>query len=161
MCLNNPEFWELVAFVLAVGLVWKKASVMIGAHLDARAARIKGEIQEARALRDEANALLEEYRRKQGDALREAGEIKAHAEAEAVRLGEKAAADLDAALARRAVQADEKIGQAEAKAVTAVRDHVIDLAVSAARRLIADGLAPERASTLIDEGIAALPKTLH
>lgn len=161
MCLNNPEFWELVAFVLAVGLVWKKASVTVGGHLDARAARIKGEIQEARMLRDEANALLEEYRRKQGDALKEATEIKAHAEAEAIRLSEKAAADLDAALARREVQAEEKVAQAEAKAATEVRDQVIDLALAAARKLIAEGLAPERASALIDEGIAALPKTLH
>jgi len=161
MCLSNPEFWELVAFVLAVGLVWKKASVVIGGHLDQRAARIKDEIDEARNLRDEAQSLLAEYQRKQADALSEAQAIKAHAEAEAVRLGEKASADLDAALIRREQQAEEKIAQAETRAIKEVREQVVDLAIAAARRLIADDLSPGRASALIDEGIAALPKSLH
>ena len=82
--LNEPEFWVAVAFVIFVGVL-----IYVGAHrkifeaLDQRSARIKAELDEARRLRDEAQTLLAEYQRKQGEAEREAEAIIAEAMAEA------------------------------------------------------------------------------
>ena len=41
--LHDPEFYVLIAFVIAVALVWNKAKAAIGASLDERAAKIKAE----------------------------------------------------------------------------------------------------------------------
>jgi F-type H+-transporting ATPase subunit b len=55
----------------------------------------------------------------------------------------------------------EKIAQAEARAAKDVRDAAVEVALAATRKLIADGLSPDRAGALIDEALKNLPKQLH
>jgi F-type H+-transporting ATPase subunit b len=157
----DPEFWVLVAFVLAVALVWRKAAAAIGDSLDARAARIKAELDEAQRLREEAQQALATYQRKQRDALKEAEAIISHARAEAERFGQQAARDLEAAIDRRRRQAEDKIAQAEAKAVAEVRAAAVDVAMAAARRIIGESVDAARGARLIDDAIQALPQRLH
>jgi F-type H+-transporting ATPase subunit b len=158
--LHETHFWEAVAFILAVALVWKKASGSITSALDQRAAKIRDELDEARKLREEAQATLANYQRKQRDALKEAEEIVAHAKTEAERLGAQAAHDLEAAIQRRQRLAEEKIAQAEQKAVAEVRAAAVDVAVGAARRVLAEDMGA-RGGKLIDQAIDALPQRLH
>ncbi|MBX6367905.1 MAG: F0F1 ATP synthase subunit B [Rhodospirillales bacterium] len=158
--LHDTHFWEAVAFVIAVALVWKKASSAITGALDERARKIREELDEARKLREEAQATLANYQRKQRDALKEAEEIIAHAKAEAERLGAQAAHDLEAAIQRRQRLAEEKIAQAEQKALAEVRAAAVDIAVAAARRVLAEEMGA-RGSKLIDEAIDSLPQRLH
>jgi F-type H+-transporting ATPase subunit b len=158
--LQNAHFWEAVCFFLAVGLVWKKASAAIKSALDQRVAKIRDELDEARRLREEAQATLANYQRKQRDALKEAEQIIAHAKEEAERLGAQAARDLEAAIERRQRLAEEKIGQAEQKALAEVRSAAVDVAVSAARRVLG-GEMSQRGGQLIDRAIDNLPQRLH
>ena len=74
------------AFVVVVGLAFRPVLRAIVAGLDTRAAQIKAKLDEARKLREDAQALLADYQRKQRDALQEAAAIVAHAEQEAERL---------------------------------------------------------------------------
>jgi F-type H+-transporting ATPase subunit b len=159
--LGDPEFWVLVGFVISIGLVWKRAKAAITGSLDERAAKIKAELDEAQRLREEAQQTLALYQRKQRDALKEATEIIEHAKAEAERLGAQAARDLEAALDRRRRLAEEKIEQAETKAVAEVRAVAVDVAIGAARRIISEQLNQPRGAAIIDEAIAALPDRLH
>jgi F-type H+-transporting ATPase subunit b len=157
----EPEFWVLVAFVITVALLWKPARVQLTSALDARALRIKEQIEEAQRLRKEADETLILYRQKQRDALKEADEIVARAKAEAERIGAEAARDLEASLERRRHQALEKIAQAEAKALAEVRNVAVDVAIGATRTLIQQHLTEARGAALIDNAIADLPKHLH
>jgi F-type H+-transporting ATPase subunit b len=160
--LHDPEFWVAVAFIIVV--VWVgglKLRPQIAKALDDRAARIKTELDEAKALRDEAERTLAEYQRKQRDALKEAEAIVAHAKADAERVGKQAAADLEAAIERRTRQAEEKIAQEQAKALAEVRSVAVDVAIAAARRIIAEQLDAQSGGALIDQAISALPQQLH
>ena len=160
--IHDPEFWVLVAFVLVIALgLWKKVHSAAGTALDGRAAKIKDQLDEARKLRDEAQAMLAEYQRKQRDSLQEAEGIVAHAKAEAERLAVQAAKDLEAALDRRQRLALDKIALAEAKAAAEVRSIAVDVAITAARQVIAEQLDQQRAGNLIDQAIAELPQRLH
>ena len=59
--LHNTNFVVLLAFIVFVGiLLYAKVPAKIGGLLDARAVQIKAELDEARALREEAKALLSE-----------------------------------------------------------------------------------------------------
>lgn len=159
--MRDAEFWVLVAFVIAVAfLIYKVRGIVTGA-LDARAAKIKSELDEAQRLREEAQTKLAEYQRKQRDALKEAEAIVAYAKAEAERVAAQGARDLDAAVERRQRLATEKIALAEAKALAEVRNTAVDLAIAAVGHVLAQDLDPARRSALIDEAIAALPPTLH
>lgn len=159
--LESAEFWVAVAFVLFVVLAGKPIYRAIAAQLDARAARIKAELDEAARLRDEAQQLLNEYQRKQREAMQEAADILAHAKDEAERLKSESAASLEATLARREKMALEKIAQAEAQALKEVRNEAIDIAVAAAERVLAKAIDDQRQAALIDQAIGELPSKLH
>jgi F-type H+-transporting ATPase subunit b len=159
--IHDPEFWVLVAFVIAIALVYKRAAAALGAALDERARKIAAELEEARKLREEAQQTLATYQRKQRDALKEAEEILAHARAEAERLGQQGLRDIEAAIERRQRLAEEKISQAEAKALAEVRSSAVDIAVAGARQVIRDELDQARGASLIDQAISGLPQQLH
>lgn len=159
--LSGGEFWVLVAFVLFVGfMVWKARKALVGG-LDTRAARIKAEIDEAQRLREEAQALLAEYQKKQREALGEAQAMVKQAEEESTRLRAKAETELAAALKRREQQALDRIGQAEAQALSEVRNLAADLAVAATQKILIAKLDPAKAEGLVSEAIADLPRRLQ
>jgi F-type H+-transporting ATPase subunit b len=158
---HDPEFWVLVAFVIVVVVGFIKLGPGIGKALDDRAERIKSELDEARRLREDAQKTLAEYQRKQRDALKEAEAIIAHAKAEAERIGRQAAQDLEAGREGRTRQTEEKIAQEEAKALADVRNTAVDIAIAAAREIIAEALDAKAGGVLIDQAIAALPQRLH
>jgi F-type H+-transporting ATPase subunit b len=159
--LHDPEFWVLVAFVIVVAGLVRKAGPIITKFLDDRAAKIRAELEEAHKLRDEAQRMLAEYQRKQRDALKEAEEIVARARVEAERAAEQAARDLEAALERRKRLALEKIALAESKATAEVRNTAVDVAIAAVREMLAKALDAPRKGKLIDDAIAELPHRLH
>jgi F-type H+-transporting ATPase subunit b len=158
---HDAEFWVAVAAVVFVLLVGRRVAGLVGGGLDARAARIRGELDEARRLREEAEQLVAEYRTKQQQAMAEAETIVSHAKAEAERVAAQAARDLESALERRQRMAEERIAQAEAKALDEVRAATIDVAIRAAHDVIASEIDERRGGALIDEAIIALPQRLR
>lgn len=94
--LNDPTFWVAVAFVIFIGLMYWKARKPVLDGLDARADRIKSELDEAQRLREEAQKALAEYKRKQRDAAKEAEDMLANAKHEAELLRNQASEDLKA-----------------------------------------------------------------
>jgi F-type H+-transporting ATPase subunit b len=158
--LADAEFWVLLAVVVFAIGVWKPARRAVIGTLDARAVRIRGELEEARKLRDEAEQLLAEYQRKQREAAGEAQAIVAQAREEAVRIAAQSARDLQQSLERRQRLAEERIAQTEAKALDEIRALAVDVAIAAAQQVIAAELDERRGAALIDSAIAALPQRL-
>jgi F-type H+-transporting ATPase subunit b len=160
--LATPEFWVLVSFVLFIGLlVYVKIPGKVGTMLDERARRIAKELEEARNLRDEAQALLAEYDRKRRDAEKEAEAIIVQAREEAEAFAVETRHKLTETVERRGRLAEEKIAQAEAQAVKEVRAAAADLAIAAARQMIAEEMQGARAAKLVDASIAELKDKLH
>jgi F-type H+-transporting ATPase subunit b len=160
--LQDPETWVALGFVIVVGiLLYSGAPKMIGALLDARAAGIKAELDEARRLREEAQALLADFQKKAAGADAEAQAIVNEAKAEAERFAAEARATLSQQIERRARQAQDKIAQAEAAALSEIRQLAADAATAAAEKLIAARMTDAKAAKLIDDGIKALNSKLN
>ena len=159
--LEDPTFWVAVAFLMFVALAARPVVRAVTGALDARSARIRTELEEAQALREEAQKTVAEFKRKQRDALKEAELILDHAKVEAKRLRERAERDLEAALERREQAALDKIAQAEAQALQEVRDQAIEVALVATAKLISENLGPERSGAMIDQAIRDLSGKLH
>jgi F-type H+-transporting ATPase subunit b len=158
---HDPEVAVAIAFVIALAVVARKVWATITAALDTRAARIKAQLDEARTLREEAQQALAQIQRRQRDALQEAEAIIAHAREEAARYAEKAKQDLEAALQRRERLAQERIALAESKAVDEVKGAAVDVAIDAARRIIADNLGETQGNALIERAIEDLPARIN
>ena len=160
--LNNTDFVVMLGFLLFIAvLFWFKVPGMIGGMLDRRADAIRSELDEARVLREEAQALLASYERKQKDVQAQADRIVAEAKAEATAAAAQAKEDLKRSIARRMQGAEDQIASAEAAAIRQVRESAIGVAVAAARDVMAQGMTASDASKMIDASIAEVDAKLH
>lgn len=160
--LKNPEFVVVLGFLLFISvLLYFRIPSLVGGLLDKRAEAIRAELEEAKAVREEAQTLLASFERKQVEVKEQAERIIEHARAEAAEAAEKARADLRASIARRMAAAEEQIASAEAAAVREVRDTAVQVAIAAAREVIGGAMTASKANALIEEAIAAAGKKLH
>jgi len=158
----EAETWVAVAFVIFVGvLAYYKVHNMLLRMLDERRDRIRAELDEARRLKDEAQALLASYRLKKEEAEQEAQAIIASAQAEAERLARETAARMEELIGRRTQMAETKIAQAEAQAVADVRAAAADAGVAAAEQILSRTVKDNVADNLLDEGVAAVRSKLN
>ena len=160
--LNNTDIVVAIGFFIFVGvLIYFGVPGMISSRLDSRAARIRSELDEVRALREEAQQLLASYERKQKDVATQAEEIVAAARREAEQAAEVAKADIRKSAARRLQTATEQIAAAEQAALRAIRDRAAAVAVAAAGDVIRDGLGATEANAMIDRSIAEVGAKLN
>ena len=160
--LSDSHFWVGIGTLIFFGiLLYLKVPAMITSALDARAAAISKELEEAQRLRAEAEALLQEYKKKRAQAEGEAATIVSEAKAEAERYATEARAALSTQIERRGRQAEEKIAQAEAQAVTEMRALAADRAIAAAEALLAARLDDKRAADLVKRSLEEIPSKLN
>jgi F-type H+-transporting ATPase subunit b len=158
----EPEFWVAVSFFLFLGvIVYFGVHLKLASALDARAAAIAKDIEEAKHLREEAAKLLADYKRKQGDAAQEAQAIIKLASKEAEELAAETRRSMAEHFERRMKLAEDKIARAETEALREVRAAAADAAVAAAQLVIAAKLTPEMADALVTQGIGALKTKLN
>ncbi|HCY99302.1 MAG: ATP F0F1 synthase subunit B [Rhodobacterales bacterium RIFCSPHIGHO2_02_FULL_62_130] len=160
--LHNTNFVVLLAFIVFVGILLKAgAPGKIAGLLDARAVKIKADLDEARALRDEAKELLASYERKQQEVQEQSARIVANAKEEAEAAAAQAKADLKVTIARRLAAADDQLSSAQASAIRQVREQAISVAVAVAGEVLAKQANPASQAASIDAAIAQVEAKLH
>ncbi|MCJ2124129.1 ATP F0F1 synthase subunit B [Methylobacterium sp. J-077] len=146
----EAEFWVAVAFVVFLGIAWKAGGVSaMTKGLDGRANRVRHELDEAKRLREEAAAVLADYKRRRSEAEKEAESIISGAREEAKRAAEEGHRKLDEFLARRTKAADLKISQAEAQAEAQVRAAAAEAAVKVSETILRERMQGDAAQGLI------------
>ncbi len=158
---SESRNWVGIAFFLFFIIFGRKLWGALAALLDGRAAAVRKELDEAAALRREAETMLAEAARQRDSALADARALIEGAKAEAARLSRAAAAEAEASAKRREQMAIDRIAAAEKAAIDDVRMIAADLATNAARSVLAEDLSPERDGQLIDRAIADLPTALR
>lgn len=160
--LHNTNFVVLLAFLVFIGILLKfKVPAKIGAMLDARAKVIKDELDEAKALREEARLLLSSYEKKQKEMLEQSERIVASAKDEALAAAAQAKEDLKVSIARRVAAAEDQIASAESSAIRQVREQAIQVAVAAAGAVLAKQTDAATAAASIDAAIGQVEAKLH
>jgi F-type H+-transporting ATPase subunit b len=160
--LFNTDFVVLIGFLLFLSILFYfNVPAMLGGLLDKRAEGIKSELDEARALREEAQTLLASYERKQREVTEHSERIVAQARTDAEAAAEAAKVELAKSIERRLAAAEDQIASAEAKAVRAVSDRAVEVAVAAAGQLIASRMAAADANSLIDASIDEISARLN
>lgn len=156
--LINEGVWVAISFVVFVALVWKKAGAALAAMFDSRADEIRSTLEEARTLRDEAQAELNKYQKLNREAASEAEQITANALAAADSIRENAAKAAEASIKRKEEQAAAKIKAMEAEVVNELRQRAAVLATAAAGALIADKLDDKSGKDLMRKDIEQIKK---
>jgi len=154
--LDTYQIVSLSMLVLILIMIWKKVPGMITGGLDAKIEAIRSQLDEAKQLRAEAEALRNEYAAKIASAEKDAEAMIEGAQTEADAILVKAEADGQQMIARRKQMAEDKISAAEREAVLEVRNRAASAAAIAARGLIAEKHDAAADSKLADQVIAAI-----
>jgi F-type H+-transporting ATPase subunit b len=159
---QDSTFWVAVALVVfLVVIVYLGIPGMVAKMLDARADGIRTELDQARKLRQEAEATLKQYEAKRIEAEQQAQSIVANAKAEAERIASEANAQLQQLIERKTRAAEQKIAQAETAALAEVRAVAAAAAAQAAEAVLTAQMTEAKGDTLIDSAIRDLRAKLH
>ena len=162
LSLANTDFVVLVSFILFIAvLIYFKVPGMLTKILDDRSAGIQSELDDARALREEAQTLLASYERRQKEVQDQSDRIVAQAKADAEAAAAQARDDLAKSIERRVSTAEDQIASAQASAIKDVRDMAAGIAIQAAREVIAKQMTAAEGNKLIDAAIAEVDIKLH
>jgi len=160
--LAMAEFWVAVAFLAFLAILfYYRVPKLLAKALDDRAEAIRKELDEARRLREEAQALLSDYQSRHRNVAKEAEAIVDQAKREAEAFAHETRASLKETLERRTKLAEEKIARAEAQAVDEVRSSAIDMAVAAAEKILRERMAGSAGAQLVDQSIRDLKGRLN
>lgn len=158
----DPTFWagaSGVAFVVIVAV--KGGFKKFGEMLDAKSAEISNQIEEARRLRDEAETMLNESKRRQREVESEVAGLLLQAKEDAKLMQDAAKDEVVRLTERRERLAEQKIAQLETTAIADVRAAAVDAAVGATRKVLAENLAAKDQNALIDTAIDDLENRIH
>lgn len=160
---QGAEFWVYVSMAIffAAAIILGKLPSRIAGALDDRIAGVKRQLDEARAVRAEAEALLVDANARRDAATKDAAAIvaRAHAESAEVMAESRKAAALT--IERRTAAAEAKIGAAERAAEADLRADVAKRVTAAAASLIAAKADPAMQARLTDDAISGLERRLH
>lgn len=160
--LEDPGVWAAVGLFLFLALlVWKNVPGIVTKSLDDRASKIKSELDNAKALREEAEAKLADAKKRQAEAESDAREIVAAAEREAEALATAAAANLEESIARREKLVEERIARAEADAVRDIKLAAIEAASKAAEKVLSDSMSGKSGEDHFAQSLEAVKKALQ
>ena len=158
----NSTLVVTISLVLFIALL-----AYLGVHkflakaLDDRAEKIRGELAEAKQLREEAQEVYAEFERKQKEVQGQADEIVAHAKAEAEAAAVKAKDDIAASIERRLKAADEQISLAESDAIRQVKDKAVAVAIAAASEVLTSKVGGEQDAAMVEAAIKDVGSRLH
>lgn len=152
----DESLWVAISFGVFVALVWKKAGSAISAALDKRTEDIRKNLDEAKALREEAQVELQKYQRLQREASDQAAAIITNAEKAAFQIEENAKVSAEASIKRRKDQAESKIKALEAEAMAEIRNRAAELATAAAASIISDNMDKAASNKLLKADIASI-----
>ena len=157
---HAPAFWVALAFVVFWVVFIRYAWPTVRSGLDARAAKIKDQLEQAAKLKTEAEALLKEYEKQKRAATKEAKDIVEQAKRDADVIRARGKEELKASLTRRSQQAEEKIARAEADATAKVRAQIIDIATAATRNVVAAELKTRKDDPAITRVLNSIEQQL-
>ncbi len=145
------SIWTIVVFLLVLFVLGKFAWGPILGQVEAREQSIRKSIDEAREMQEKATALMEEHRRQLADARRQSQELlnEGREAGERLRreLEEKARGDAEEILSR----ARSEIEREKERAMDAIREESVDLAMAAAARLLGQKLDEQADRALIQD----------
>ena len=153
---NTTGWVGIAALVVLVGMLIVKVPAKIAASLDKQIAGVRAQLDEAKVLRAQAEALRTEYEAKAKAAEADAATMRAHAQQEANQIIAKAKLDAEELMARRTKRAEDKIAAAERNAIAEVRALAAETAAKAAAVLIAEHHDAGADKAMIDRSISGL-----
>ena len=152
--------WVLIAFILFFILVGKKLWSTLANNLDERKKMIESELNEAKKLREEAQAELNASLKKQKEINKQILGIIDNAKNTAKQIEDDALKKSEIIIKRKEEQAKQKINNAQIDAINSIKDISAELSVKSAKLYIQNQLDSNIQKTLYSESKEKLKEKL-
>ena len=158
--LEKDATWVAIGFILFIlMLIYFKVPGQITKILDNRAEKIKNELDEARKLREEAQAILADFQKKNNEAEKSAKALIDEAKKIAKNYEKEAKLKFEQSLKRRKKLLDEKLKRAEVEALNQIKNDITDIVFDAIdKTLTNDNINKDASDRIIDSGIKEITK---
>ena len=143
--------WVAIAFVIFIGLVWRKASKAITGILDSRSLLIENELKEAKSLKEEALEELRKSLQSQKNISNEAEQIIKDAHDAAKKIQEDANVSCSEIIKRREEQAKQKIMALETEAVNNIKKITGSIIIESSKVFIESNLDKKENNNIISK----------
>ena len=143
--------WVAIAFVIFIGLVWRKASKAITGILDSRSLLIENELKEAKSLKEEALEELRKSLQSQKNISNEAEQIIKDAKDAAKKIREDANVRCSEIIKRREEQAKQKIMALETEAVNNIKKITGSIIIESSKVFIESNLDKKENNNIISK----------
>jgi F-type H+-transporting ATPase subunit b len=143
--------WVAIAFVIFIGLVWRKASKAITGILDSRSLLIENELKEAKSLKEEALEELRKSLQSQKNISNEAEQIIKDAQDAAKKIREDANVSCSEIIKRREEQAKQKIMALETEAVNNIKKITGSIIIESSKVFIESNLDKKENNNIINK----------
>ena len=143
--------WVAIAFVIFIGLVWRKASKAITGILDSRSLLIENELKEAKSLKEEALEELRKSLQSQKNISNEAEQIIKDAQDAAKKIRADANFSCSEIIKRREEQAKQKIMALETEAVNNIKKITGSIIIESSKVFIETNLDKKENNNIISK----------
>ena len=150
---TNEIIWGALSFSILFFLIAKFAFPAVKKGIDARADKIQGSLDEAEKTRDEANTILEDYRRQLADAKNESARIIDEARQTAEQMRRDLMVRAEAEVAELRDRTRSEIDAAQQRAIADLRTQVSELAIGAAEVVVQKNLDRDTNRALVERYI--------
>jgi F-type H+-transporting ATPase subunit b len=145
--------WTLVIFGITLFILKRYVFGPVGQAIEKRRAEIARSIEEAERSRDEATALLEDYRTRLVEARREADVLREQGRKDGERQAQEILAQAQQQRERVLADAEQQMAAEARAAASGLRDQVATLALLAAEKVSRRSLRDDDHRRLIEEAI--------
>jgi F-type H+-transporting ATPase subunit b len=145
--------WTIITFIVLLLILWKAAWKPIVEALDARAEKIRGDIESAEKSRLEAERLFAEHKAMMDKAKEEAASIIAEGKADAEKLKNSIVEKANQEAKDLIERARREINLAKDKALAEIQAGVVTISTDIAAKIIAKNLKVEDQKALVEEAL--------
>lgn len=155
----DASFWALVSLIIfVILLIALKVPSFITGFLDERSIRIQKDLNEAKRLKEEAEALLLSYKAEDAKARKESADLIAHAKKEAERIINEAEVEMANYLVRGKELVEQRMGYAENEVRKELQDLVVKLSSEVAENVLSTEVDLQTQKDLLKGSFTELKK---
>ena len=159
--LNDASFWVGFSFILFVLFVIKPLSSMFSKNIDSQIDSLKKEIDEAKKLKTDAEALLNEHKIKEKKNLEYINELKKQTKKESKQIKERIQKEIELAITRKEANYELIIKQMESNLKDKLQTEIMAKTLKFTKSRIQKNISEKHNDDFIDESLKKLPKQLY
>ncbi|WP_343560241.1 F0F1 ATP synthase subunit B family protein [Kiloniella sp. b19] len=150
---TSQLFWLIVTFGVLYFLMARVALPRLTAILEERENKISGDLEKAERLKQEAEEVLADYQKAIAEARSSASSLLKEASDDIAALSAERQAAFDAGLKEKTNEAEARINDARAEALTSLKDVAADVATAATTKLLGTEVPKVRVTRAVEEAV--------